>query len=117
MTLKDLTPEQAFEIASLCFYNTDWITKEFEFKYQPYIPEWYEDARELVSVYFEGYFAGKNTARYRMDINTNLDINLYYQYGEDKVFHNLGGWNQNSIQKLFIKWGFEPYIDGINLEK
>jgi hypothetical protein len=109
MTLKDITEKQAFEIASLVFPHPDWVTVPYEYTYQPHIPEWYEDAREICKINFEGYFAGDKTAKYRIEITTSLDVYMYYQFGEDNSYKLLATSNQNTIQKLFMKWGFEPY--------
>lgn len=108
MTLKDITQEQAIEITKLVFGYPEWITSDFEFKYQPYIEEWYEDAREYVRVKFVGYFAGDNTAEYKVEINTNLDANIWYSY-KDELNKILPTRNQNQIQNLFNQWGFKPY--------
>jgi len=104
MEFKDLTKEQAIEIAKLAFGHDDWITSEIEAKYQPYIPEWYEDAQEAFIVKFEGYFAGTNTKKYVTWIYPNLNVCQYYLDGHLKT---LGVSNQRIIQKKFTEYGFE----------
>ena len=107
--LSELTSEQAIEIAHLAFGHPDWITSEPIFKYQPYIEEWYEDAREYISVKFEGYFVGNNTTKYKVEIYPDLNVYLWYlkrETGMRDIYSVLHVANQRKIQEKFTEFGF-----------
>lgn len=112
--LKDITKEQAIEIAKLIYPFSNELpgTKEtgiksdFEFKYQPYDATWYEDAREFIRVSFKGITFGETVDNLIMEINKNLDCHLYYSRKDG--LHSIGCTNQYAIQKKFIEWEIEP---------
>lgn len=108
MELKDLTREQVIEIAKLAFGQPDWIKSDFETKHQPYIEEWYDDAREYYSIKFEAYFIGDKTAIYRVEISPNLDVHLwYFENGKNGMINKpMVIVNQRKIQEKFTEFGF-----------
>ena len=105
MELKDLTKEQAIEIAKLSFYDPNWIKSDFDVNYWPYIPEHYGDAREYVSVAFEAYFIGDKTTKYKVEISPELNVWVWYL--QEKSLHMIGVHNQRKIQKKFTEFGFD----------
>ena len=112
MKLKDLTREQATEIAKLCYDFDDGIKSDFKFHYQPYDASWYEDAREFISVIFDGIIFADKIYKIKLEIQPNLDCHLFY-LNFDKtinldVYNLIGCNNQNKIQRKFIEWGIEP---------
>jgi len=104
--LKDLTKEQAIEIAKLIYPYSDKFEPEYEFKYQPYDKSWFEDAREFVRLEFKGIAFGDKIDNLMLEINKNLDCWFYY-CREDGA-HDLPSRNQCAVQRKFIEWGFEP---------
>lgn len=111
MKIKDLTKEQAIEIAKLIYgyeesYLKNCIKSDFEFEYQPYDHTWYEDAREYARVTFMGIVFGNTTEKIMLEINTNLDCYLYYCRADGA--HSLGSRNQYKIQNKFKEWNIEP---------
>jgi len=108
-SISELTKEQAIEIAKLAFGHPEWIVSDFHFKYQPYIEEWYEDAREYVSIRFEAYFAGDKTTYYKVEITPELNVALWYlkrQTGMRDIYSVLHILNQRKIQETFTEYGF-----------
>jgi hypothetical protein len=98
---KNIPIEIVKEIATLAFHSKDWVTSEMEVKYQPYIPEWYEDAEEYFEATFTGYFAGNSTAEYRVKLYPNWNVYLWYTYNktdEKNIVHYVS--NQSKIQEL-----------------
>ena len=106
MKLKDLTKEQAIEIAQLIYLFSDDVKSDYDFHYQPYNREWYEDAREFTIIEFRGVTFGDTVDNLRLEINKNLDC--WFYYSREDGLHTLPSRNQHAVQKKFIEWGFEP---------
>lgn len=104
MKIKDLTKEQAIEIVKLAFYDPNWIKTDFDFLYQPYIPEHYEDAREYIFLTFEAYFVGDKTTKYKVEISPELNVWMWHL--ENDTYHTMGIHNQRLIQQKFTEFGF-----------
>lgn len=104
--LKDLTKEQAIEIAQLIYSFSDEVETDYDFTYQPYDWTWYEDAREFVRLKFRGFTFGNTVDNLILDINKNLDCWFYYSRKDG--LHGLPSRNQCAVQRKFIEWGFEP---------
>lgn len=111
-TIKNLTPEQAIEIAKLIYPFPECVKSEYKFKYQPYDSSWYEDAREYIRVEWDGILAADKVVPLFIEINTNLDCYCYYSTAKGAERMPLR--NQNSIQKKFIEWDIEPIPFGVN---
>ncbi len=114
MELKDLTQEQAIEIAKLCYNFDKGIKSDFEFHYQPYNETWLDDAREFVTVIFQGIIFADKVYKVKLEIHSNLDCYLFY-LDKDKrtelpfpVYQLIGCNNQHKIQKKFIEWNISP---------
>lgn len=106
--LKDLTREQAIQIAKLIYDFDKGIKSDFDFTYQPYDETWLDDAREYIQVKFNGIVFADKVYPLILEINPSLDCDLYYLEDDPKGFKCMkliGCRNQNQIQKLFIKWG------------
>ncbi len=103
MTIKDLTNEQSIEIAKLVFGKPDWIKSDFDVKYQPYDANMYEDAREVVSVFFNAFTFGETIDKIMAEINPSLDCFVFYCRPDGA--HSLPTRNQKSIQEKFREWG------------
>lgn len=104
--LKDITKEQAIEIAKLIYPFSDGVKGEYDFTYQPYDPTWYEDAREFVRLKFRGVTFGDTVDNIILDIEKNFDC--WLNYSRPDGLHILPTRNQYAIHKQFIDWGFEP---------
>ena len=104
--LKDLTKEQAIEIAKLIYSFSDAVETDYDFTYQPYDRTWYEDAREFVRLKFRGVTFGDTVDNLILDINKNLDCWFYYSRKDG--LHGLPSTNQCAVQRKFIEWEFEP---------
>ena len=91
------------EIAALAFGHKEWITTDITVRYNPYIVEHYEDADEYFEMQFEGYFAGDNTAIYKVQLRPSMNVALYYSYKEEKN-KILCVDNQNKIQTVLSKY-------------
>jgi len=96
---KDIPENVLKEIAALAFNSNDWITSEIDVSYQPYRPEWYEDADEFFLMKFTGYFAGEKTAEYKVYLRPTLNVSLFYSYKEETNIP-LCVSNQNKIQNI-----------------
>lgn len=105
---KDISESKCVEIAKLAFGNyPDWITSKIDVNYHPYIREWYEDAREYFSMEFEGYFMGSKTTKYIVEIQSNLDVCVWYILdGKRNVSHCS---NQRKIQELLKEYVSKTY--------
>lgn len=102
-TIKDLTTEQARELAELLYPFE--VMGEFEMVYQPYDPSWYEDAKELIIIKFESYTFGDKIEPIRIHIDNQL--NCYTYYVRD-MLHFTGCPNQYKVQNLFKEWEILP---------
>ena len=105
-TIKDLTEKQAIEIVKLIYPHPDWVKSDYKFKYQPFDPTWYEDAKEYVRVSFRGITFGDTVDNLILEINSNLNCSLYYSRKDG--LHGGGCPNQHQIHKKFIEWDIEP---------
>ena len=104
--LKDLTKEQAIEIAKLIHPFSDEVKTNYKFHYQPYDKSWFEDAREFVTLEFKGITFGNTIDNLIIEINKNLDCWFYYI--RESGYHTLPSRNQSAVQRKFIEWEFEP---------
>lgn len=119
--LKDINIDQMIEIAKLVYpvdlKNTDF----YDFKYQPFDPSWFEDAREYAVIFFKAVTFGQTIDKIMVEIDVNLNVWLYYC--RENGAHNLPTQNQYYIQDKFHEWGFVPknmnskYIRNKNLKK
>jgi len=115
MTIKDLTLEQAKELAELMYPWPNDITN-FEYWFQPYIIEWYEDAREYFTIKFDGPGIGDTIYHHKIDIGSDLDCHSYFikplKEGEKedgpRYMEMIGTRNQRAVQMKFIEWGLVP---------
>jgi hypothetical protein len=105
-TIKDLTKEQAIEIAKLIYPFNETVIGEYDFHYQPYDSTWLDDAREFVQVKFRGITFGNTVDELMLHININLDC--WFYYCRNNGAHSLPTRNQHAIQKKFIEWEIEP---------
>lgn len=116
LKIKNITAEQAIEIAKL-IYPEKWVVEgvpTYEFSYQPYDPSWFEDAAEIVIVDFVGVIAGNTTGRLRLEIHAGLDCTFRHIPEKGKTgFGSLGVTNQHAIQKKFLEW--EELYRGLDL--
>ena len=103
--LKDLTPEQAIEIAKLVYGYPNWIKSDFAVVYQPYDETWFADAREYLRVNFEAIVFGDKIDRIILEIDTELNCWLYYSRD---MMYDLPTRNQYHIQKKFMEWNIFP---------
>ena len=76
-TIKDLTKEQAIEIAKLIYPYSDVVEGDYDFHYQPHDRTWFEDAREFVRLTFKGITFGDKVDNLMLEINKNLDCWFY----------------------------------------
>jgi hypothetical protein len=113
MKLKDLTKEQAIEIANLINpYPTDLdkgIEQNYEFKYQPFSPRSIENSEgndELVYVYWKTNTFADTIDKVRLTIYKNLDCHWSYLINNGE--HSLPTNNQHKIQLKFIEWNIQP---------
>lgn len=112
---KDIPISVIQEIASYAFGKKEWITSEIEVTYQPYIPEWYEDAEEFFEAKFTGYFAGDREAEYRVRLYPDFDVYMWYTYehrNEKNILHSVS--NQSFIQDLLQPYKKQITNLGIN---
>ncbi len=98
------------EISKLTYggITEDWIKSDFELKYQPYIKEHYEDAREYISSKFEAAYMGSVNANYEVTIESNFIVNVAYR-NEKHGRGIIGISNQPLIQTLLIAAGYNIY--------
>ena len=101
MKLKDLTKEQAIEIAKLVYGFPDYIKSDFEVKYQPYDVTMYEDAREVMSIFFDAITFGDNVDKIMIEICPSL--NCWAYYCRDMAY-SLPTRNQKLTQEKFKEW-------------
>lgn len=116
MTLKELTKEQAIEIAKLAYPFPDYIKSDFEFQYIPHEPVSktnYEECLEQVRVRFKGILAADKEVLLEIAIYNWLD--LYMSWLEKKTekqnywdSHYFPLRNQYAIQAKFREWNLEP---------
>lgn len=106
MKLKDLTKEQAIEIAQLIYPFHNEVHSNYSFYHQPYDLSWYSDAREYVRLLFRGITFGDTQDDLILEITPTLDCWFYYSRKDG--LHTLPSRNQHAVQKKFIEWGFEP---------
>ena len=100
LEFKNIPHINLMEIAELAFGHKEWITSDIIVRYNPYVWEDYEDAREYFELKFEGYFAGENKAKYKVEIYPNRNVYIWYTYKEEinKLLHLS---NQQKIQLTF----------------
>lgn len=103
MEIKDLTNEQARELAELLYPFE--IMGTFKMKYQPYIEDWYEDARELIRIEFKGITFGNKVEPIHIHIDVDLNCWVYYSRG---MLHSLPTRNQYKVQEKFREWNIFP---------
>jgi len=103
MNLKDLTKEQAIEIAKLVYGFPDYIKSDFEVKYQPYDETMYEDAREVIKIFFDAIVCGDTVKKIMVEICPNSDCWVYYI---EDMAHSLPTRNQKLVQKKLIEFNF-----------
>lgn len=110
MKIKEITPDQAFEIAKMVYGFPEWIKSDFKFEYQPYDESMYEDAAELVRVCFDAIVFADKTEKITLIIDVQLNCWLHFvrNKGGNIVAESLPSRNQHAVQKKFIEWGFEP---------
>lgn len=104
--LKDITKDQAIEIAKLIYPFFDDLKTDYDFHYQPYDKVWLEDAREFVRLRFRGFIFGDRVEDLMIEITKTLDCWFYYI--RDDGTHHLPSRNQCAVQRKFIEWGIEP---------
>lgn len=108
MKLKDLTKEQAIELAILS-YDSNGFYSEFEFKYQPEIKSSFENSEgysESVQVTFNGATFGTIVDKLRFVIYSNLNCNIGYLRKDGE--HLIPLRNQYEIFKLLRDWDIKP---------
>lgn len=113
MELKNLSKEQAIEIAKLAYRKCEWIQSEFDFKYIPYeasdvSKQIYEDTPEMVQVFFNAFTFGEKIEKIRVIIYANLDISLNIIRNNPFNLITIEISNQYKIVERFINWGVEP---------
>ncbi len=112
MELKDLTEEQAKEIALLLYPFPDLIKSELDCKFQPYDETWLDDAAEYYRIYFDGVIFADKIYRIRIWIYPSLDCEIdYYDKNSKQHGGRLPVRNQYKIQELFIKWNLKPIFN------
>ena len=112
MEIKDMTKEQAIEIAMMAYGHDDWIRSDFKFEYVPYDPpsikNSFDDSPESVYVKFEGVSFGDKIDLYRLFIYSNLNITLDIFRTDPIKIISVGFSNQFLIFKKLQEWGIEP---------
>lgn len=124
-TIKDLTRDQAIEIAKL-LYPFDDIKSEIETHYQPYDASWFDDAREYYFIKFNGFSFGDKIDTYRIWIYPDLDVLVdlfrdnplnFTEKDKKEIISNkfvllghLPVRNQYKIQEKFRKWKIKPIL-------
>ena len=117
-TIKNITKEQAIEIAKMIWGFDDSIKSDLTFKYfDGNYGAYTNEEDEDITVTFDAEVSPqKRTAKMFVHIYRNLDCSI----GE---FEFSGCWrhkrsypvrNQNAVQKKFIEWGIEPTEFGAN---
>jgi len=137
-TIKDITKEQAIEIAKMIWNFDDAVKSDYEFNYFDGNYGTFtkaDDADITVKFDFETEFDKKTNSmkdkrigKMFVHIHPNLDCSIgefvFIEYGKHQQNEtNNGYWkhdhsypvrNQNAVQKKFIEWGIEPeYFGGI----
>ena len=114
-TIQDLTVEQAKELANLMYpWPEDMINVECWF--QPYIAEWWEDAREYFTIKFDGPGMGDDIYNHKIEIGSNLDCHSYFikalekgkSEGGPRLMEMISTRNQRAVQMKFQEWGIYP---------
>lgn len=108
MDFKDITLEQATKIVDIWGHNA----KDITVKYQPYIHEWYEDARELIIIEFVcPNFFGNSPRDVVIHIDSKLNPYVYYRETREdglKMLKNLGGLSPFPYVGLMNSLGISP---------
>lgn len=102
--VSDMTKEEAMGVLRLLY---DWKIQEPEFGYQPYDPEWFEDAREYVYINFKGIaFGDVDTYNFQMTIDSKFTcyLGLLRTYNESVTTIN-----QHRVTKYLIEQGFDVF--------
>lgn len=123
MELKDLTEEQAIEIAKLSYSWPDTMDN-IKCVYQPYDTSWLDDAREYCLITFDAITYGHTVDTYRLYIYPTLNLSLdvirtnpkNVTKAQQKDFKRIGVVflgqfpmrNQHEIHKKFIEWNIIP---------
>lgn len=114
-TLKDITKEQAIEIAKLIYDFDKGIKSDFTFIYQPYVEpckDNWEGEAERVIVEWKGQTFGEAIDDLELTIYPNLNCFFEYIRFSDKLEIRVGDSlptrNQYKIQQKFIEWNIQP---------
>jgi hypothetical protein len=116
MKIKDITKEQAIEIAKLAYPFPEYIKSDFDFQYIPYEPiskTNYEECPEHVDIRFKGIIAGTKEAIFCLTLYNWFD--LYMSWLEKKTeeqnyydSHYFPLRNQHKIYAKFKEWNLQP---------
>ena len=113
MTIRELTREQAIEIAKTIFPWPDMMTN-IQSVFYPYVEEHYEDAREFVKILFDGPAMGDWTYHHMIEIHPNLDCICYMKRmgknddQKEYLWELLSTRSQRAVQMKFMEWGIVP---------
>lgn len=114
MKLKDLTKEQAIEIAILAYRGKGLIRSEITFNYYPFIPSdtkrgIYKDMEEFIAINFDAYTIGEQieSIKIRIYSNLNIDMHIFKCNGGFPEIIPLSVSNQFLIFKKLQEWGFD----------
>lgn len=127
--LKDITKEQAIEIAKMIWGFDEFIKSKPTFTYfNGNYGDYTEKESEDITVTFDfDTFPEKKIGKMFVCIYPNLDCNIaefdFIPSENPKNENSKGYWshkrsypvrNQNAVQKKFIEWGIEPTAFGVN---
>lgn len=127
--LKDITKEQAIEIAKMIWDFDQFIKSDFEFKYfDGNYGHFTKTDDEQITITFDfEAFPEKRIGKMFVHIFPNLDCSIaefeFKPYDKPQNETNKGYWqekhsyplrNQNAVQKKFIEWDIEPITFGTN---
>lgn len=104
MKFNEIGEDKILAIARMAYHWPDTMA-DITVKYQPFIEEWYEDAREYWRVCFTGAHTGNRREKFEFTIDAYLSMVLY---SCDRVSPHS---NQHEIHMLLHKWGLIPKRD------
>ena len=115
MKLKDITREQAIEIAKLAYPFPKYVKSDYEFQYIPYEPiskTNYEECPEQIRIRFKGILAADKEVLLDLTIYNWLDIYMSWleKKTEDQNYydsHRFPLRNQYKIYAKFREWNLE----------
>lgn len=113
MDFKDITLDQAIEIVKVWSRNRPDNYRDVTVRYQPYIHEWYEDARELIIIEFVcPNFFGNSPRDIAIHIDSKLNCFVFYRDMDKEsgnmMLKHLGGMSPFPYVALMKSFGLEP---------